>query len=99
MKQPELTILQRLQAPIPSFFKPIIQVGVIIAAIAAGLITTKTQLANNGFPLPDAVAKVIEILGYVSAGISSVLTLTVDWDALKTKTVLDNIKARVSARV
>lgn len=93
---PNLTLLQRLQAPTSKFFRPIVTAGVWIAAIAAGLTVARDHLAENGVLIPSVVAKIIEIAGWVAAGLAGLSKLTVDFDELKKKTALDGIQGQRS---
>lgn len=84
-----LTIVERFQAPVPALFAKIRNIGLVIVAIAAGVLAIQTQ----GVVLPDFIVwianKATVVAGIVSAVISQ---LTVDWDKLKQLKALDNIK-------
>lgn len=90
MKQ-ELTPLQRWTAPTPKFFQIIIQAAIVIAAIAAGLTATRDTLIDQGIPIPDVFAKVVEIVGWVSAAVATVSKFAVDFDELKKQEQLADI--------
>ncbi|GAB3911608.1 hypothetical protein GCM10028803_53490 [Larkinella knui] len=89
--QNELTLADRLMGPTSGFFKPLVKGGVILAAIAAGLLAAQSVLAEHGVLIPALMAKVIEILGYVAGSIAGVSKLTVDIEAVKKEKQLDGI--------
>lgn len=89
--QNELTLTDRLTGPTSGFFKPIVKAGVILAALAAGLLAAQGSLAEHGVSIPPLLAKIIEIAGYVAGAVAGVSKLTVDLDAVKQKKLLDGI--------
>ncbi|MDR6195171.1 hypothetical protein [Siphonobacter sp. SORGH_AS_0500] len=80
MNNPQLTFRQRLFAPTSPFFKPLMYAGAIIAVLAGALSTFQDQILAAGLPVPGSV--IIPIVGWVSAAVSAVSSLTVDFDKL-----------------
>jgi hypothetical protein len=68
----QLTLLQRLQSPTPKFFQLAFKAGAAIAVVAAMLTAGHDELTNQGVPVPNLLAKAIEVVGYISAGIASI---------------------------
>lgn len=66
----ELTLLERWNAPTPKFFQLALKAGAIVAVVAAVLTGCHDALVEQGFPVPLLLAKVIEGVGYVAAGIA-----------------------------
>ena len=93
MKQ-ELTILQRVLAPMP---KPVKHLSAVCALVVLNILWTKWLMYFND-EQPSELMKLVFIGGYVLAGVVFGLCFTVDEDALKKKTLLDNIKTRVNNR-
>lgn len=74
----KLSTLERWNAPTSRFFKPLVRIGLVLAAFSAALVAGSDTLIEQGVPLPPLLLKVTEIVGYVSAAIAVVGKLTVD---------------------
>ncbi len=83
--QDELTIKQRLNAPMPKFFRIIRNGGIILAAVAGALMGIQSQ----GVELPQ-VLTVVADKAYALAGLVATLIaqLTVDVEATKKQNAL-----------
>lgn len=82
--QDGLSVTDRLQGPTSKFFKPLVTGGIIVAALSAALVAGQGSLAENGVAVPALLAKLIEVVGYLAAGVAAASKLTVDFSALKT---------------
>jgi len=78
--QDQLSLLQRLQMPMPKFFRVVFYAAMAVAAVSAGLTSFQADLVAAGMPIPALLAKAIEVVGYLSAGVAIVSRLTVRSD-------------------
>lgn len=85
----ELSILERLQAPVPTLFAKIRNISLVLVAIGGAIMALQTQ----DFALPSLVtwiANKATLIGGVVAAI--IAQLTVDTDKLSKQKALDGIK-------
>lgn len=66
METQKMSVLERLVAPTPNFFKTIRNLGIILGAIGGTLITVPVALPTWIL----AAAKVLVVAGSVAAGVS-----------------------------
>ncbi|MGV3560749.1 hypothetical protein [Larkinella arboricola] len=89
--QNQLSLSDRITGPTSKFFQPIVKGGIILAAVSAGLLASQGVLLEHGIEIPALLAKVIEIVGYISGAVAGVAKLTVDVEAVKKQKQLDGI--------
>lgn len=73
--QDELTIPERLTAPMPKFFKVILTIGLVLAAVGGALLSAQAK----GVVLPEAVALFANYATVAAGLVATVVSaLTVD---------------------
>ena len=86
-----LSALDRWQGPTSPFFKPLVRIGFLLAAVAASVVAASDTLLAHNVPLPPLILKITEIIGYVSAAVALVSKLTVDREELAKQRALDGL--------
>ena len=73
-KQPagELTMMERIEAPTPSFFRKVRKIGLVLTAISGALLAAPVSLP----PLLTAIAAYLGVAGTVATAISQTATET-----------------------
>ena len=72
-----LSLVQRFRAPMPKFFKVVFYIGLLLAAVSAGLYQFQQDLAASGMAIPNWITTVSGWVGAVSALVSK-LTILID---------------------
>lgn len=83
-------ILERWNAPMPAFFKPIYQASLVLLSLALGITFVHDQLVQQGLTIPGWFTITSGVAGVVGTLLTK---LTVDWNA---KRAQDRARAALS---